>query len=484
MQVTHMLLPAFAGVFLLGCSPDSFPEPLEEDSPGQIEGQFFGGGGGEGLPQPGEIYKNLYGNIEMLSLRVQGESLSNCRELATVYGNGVVLRFDVVPLGVSLIDEFVVCDWEVRWQPIFEGKKPDEIARLVMGPAYDSPSFIVPPVVNTYITGAGSQSSPPWALDRVDDPLNVFYDQLYSWNNDGTGVTVYLIETGLRSLAEFGNRIVGREHFLPPGLADGFAGHDCPLLIGGLTDAHGLGHGTAAASVIAGSLHGVAKNAQIYSLQALNCRTLLGHMGAYFSALDRTLILYIQNGGPSIAYTTVIGVPANQALTYRLQALLNAGLQVVSPAGHYSTIFNPSQTINVCTNSMVSNVPGALIVGATTRNGDQQTLYSNWGPCVDLFAPGGQSLDANGNPLPLSELVRLAGLNPAFGNITFGAGSSFAAPAVAGCAARFLQNNPTAPPSAVHSAIVNAVIPNAVQLRPDVLNTGTTGNLLNCPTTW
>ncbi|MGR8931895.1 MAG: S8 family serine peptidase [Gammaproteobacteria bacterium] len=89
-----------------------------------------------------------------------------------------------------------------------------------------------------------------------------------------------------------------------------------------------------------------------------------------------------------------------------------------------------------------ARVSAAITVGATTSF-DHRAYYSNYGKCVDLFAPGSAITSAWNTS------------STAFNTIS---GTSMATPHVAGVAALYLEANPSSSPSDTENAIVSATV--------------------------
>jgi hypothetical protein len=133
-----------------------------------------------------------------------------------------------------------------------------------------------------------------------------------------------------------------------------------------------------------------------------------------------------------------IGAPESTALENAVDRAFADGITVVAAAGN--------SNVDACTTSPAGNKVSALTVGATTTS-DVRASYSNFGDCLDLFAPG-------------SSIVS-AGISSATATATM-SGTSMAAPHVAGAAARYLSSVPAAQPAAVMSAIISDATPNVV----------------------
>ena len=204
----------------------------------------------------------------------------------------------------------------------------------------------------------GTQLSPAsWGLDRIDQhalPL----DQSYGYAADGSGVNAYIFDTGIRAThVDFGGRASGAY----TAIFDGNGTNDCN------------GHGTHVAGTVGGTSSGVAKNVRIYAVRVMDC----GGSGSY-SGIIAGVDWVATNGIKPMVGNMSIGGPLSSALTTAIQNAVKAGLTIAVAAGNSST--------DACTQSP-ANVPEAITVGASMPD-DSQASFSNFGRCVDLYAPG------------------------------------------------------------------------------------------------
>jgi subtilisin family serine protease len=264
------------------------------------------------------------------------------------------------------------------------------------------------------VSVAGTQTNPlNWGLDRIDE-IDRQLDSSYSYSDFGTGVDVFIIDTGVNtSHPEFGGRASG----LFTAINDGYGTNDCPT----------SGHGTHVAGIVAGSTYGVAKLARIHSVRVIGCNG--GSISDAIAGVDRVTQYYTAVRKPSVANMSMRAY-ANQdtqALEDAVSRSIAAGITYVVGAG------NDGQ--DAC-GFTPARVPAAITVGATNSwdiRWASSSGTSNYGPCLDLFAPG-------------QDIVSI--------DLTARSGTSYAAPFVTGAAALYLEDKPGATPAQVATALV------------------------------
>ncbi|MFI6227999.1 S8 family peptidase [Micromonospora echinospora] len=261
----------------------------------------------------------------------------------------------------------------------------------------------------TVQTTTTQSPTPSWGLDRIDQhplPLN----NSYSYTSTGSGVVAYIIDTGIRTThTDFGGRAV----------------HGYDAVDGALPADDCNGHGTHVAGTVGGTSYGVAKNVRLVAVRVLNCAG-SGTLAGVISGINWVTSNHVS--GPAVANMS-LGSALNTSVNAAVTNSIADGVTYVVAAGNSNA--------DAC-NFSPASTPNAITVGATDSN-DIRASYSNWGNCVDIYAPGTGITSAWITSTTATNTI---------------SGTSMASPHVAGAAARVLQVNPAWTPIQVRNYLV------------------------------
>jgi hypothetical protein len=259
------------------------------------------------------------------------------------------------------------------------------------------------------MTADATQSGATWGIDRIDQralPLS----GSYTYNVTGSGVNAYIVDTGIRTThTEFGGRASGAY----TAVTDGNGTNDCN------------GHGTHVAGTVGSATYGVAKGVRLYAVRVLDCNG-SGTTSGVIAGVDWVTQNHVN---PAVANMS-LGGGVSTTLDSSVASAISAGVTFAVAAGN--------SNVDACTSSP-SRVASAITVGATT-NTDARASYSNFGTCLDLFAPG-------------SNITSTWNTSDSATNTI--SGTSMATPHVTGAAALYLGANPASTPQQVRDALVN-----------------------------
>ena len=271
------------------------------------------------------------------------------------------------------------------------------------------------------VWASANQVPAPWGLDRIDQRSRPL-DRAYGYTETGAGVTVYVVDTGVRTThREFGGRVGAGVRFFhegddvdEPGSSDSDTS-DC------------FGHGTHVAGIIGGSTYGVAKGVTVVPVRVLDCGG-GGWNSDVIAGLD--WVVAQPTATPTVVNMSLSG-PQSGVVDTAVARTVQAGIPVVVAAGNLdrdACDFSPARA------------PAAITVAASDT-GDRRAYFSNDGPCVDLFAPG-------------------VGITSAWRSSDTAThtddGTSMAAPFVSGIAARMLEKDPDLAPKQVSDQLAAA----------------------------
>jgi subtilisin family serine protease len=262
-------------------------------------------------------------------------------------------------------------------------------------------------------------------------------------------VNVYVLDSGIRRThVEFAP--AGRAEYIPNGSNGDFVGDRQGKLYGAYDCG---GHGTQVAGVIGGATYGVAKQAKLWAGRVTTCG------GGGRASMGIAAIDWITANGVRPAVVNMSLAYGNvQSVRDAVEGSVAAGVSYAVAAGNGDAYHVP---VNACSESP-AGAPGAVTVGATDRN-DAEGYFSNYGPCVDVLAPGVDVTTANtGSDTNLVTTV----------------GTSVASPFAAGVIALYLQGNPTASPATVRAALAASATPGRVALHAHSTAGGTPNLLL------
>lgn len=279
-----------------------------------------------------------------------------------------------------------------------------------------------------------TQSGATWGLDRIDQrklPLS----GTFTYNNTGAGVTAYVIDSGVRiSHTEFGGRATSGWDFVNND-ADA---SDCN------------GHGTHVAGTIGGATYGVAKGVSLVAVRVLDCGG-SAPWSVIIAGIDFVTADH-QAGEPAVANMS-LGGGANLAVDQAVRNSIADGVSYAVAAGNSNAsacLFSPAR------------VGQAMTSGASTST-DAKASFSNWGSCMDWFAPGQDITSAWSSGDSATNTI---------------SGTSMASPHTAGVAALYLQSSPSASPATVHKALGSDATRKVISGLHRLLNPGTPNRLL------
>jgi len=263
-----------------------------------------------------------------------------------------------------------------------------------------------------------TQIGATWGIDRTDQralPLS----GTYTYTVTGAGVSAYVIDTGIRKThTEFGGRAV----------------HGFDAVTMGLSSDDCNGHGTHVSGTIGGATYGIAKGVRLVAVRVLNCAG-IGLNSGVIAGVDWVTGDHVA-GAPAVANMS-LGGGQSAALDQAVRNSIADGVVYSVAAGN--------DNADACGGSP-ADVAEAITVGATD-SADARASFSDFGSCVDWFAPG-------------VNITSAWWLTDTSTNTI--SGTSMATPHVTGVAALYLQGNPTATAQQVRDALFNLTTKNIV----------------------
>ena len=278
-----------------------------------------------------------------------------------------------------------------------------------------------------------------WALDRIDQNSTEL-DGKYKYQSTGKGVTAYIIDGDMQPHKEFSERFVDVVDFYGEGL------DECQ------------NHGTAMASLVGGKDFGVAKKVSLVSVKVAGCQ------------LDQDTGTYGMIGSPEQMVEGIRWVMENAVRP----AVVNISFSEFNPLSRSGEPFSGDTTVYDALTELVDSgivavvaagnkgadacdrsqprVEGAITVGSVDEN-DSRSEFSNFGPCVDIFAPG--------------EDVRVASnvTRDGMSGWVSSNGTSISSALVTGQVAKILEENPGATVQEVKTILYNSSISGMVSNR-------------------
>jgi len=256
-----------------------------------------------------------------------------------------------------------------------------------------------------------TQSGATWGIDRIDQrtlPLS----GTFTYSQTASGVFAYIVDTGIRSThTEFSTRVLAGRNFV----SGKNTTEDCN------------GHGTHVAGTVGGTKYGVAKGVRLIPVRVLGCNG---------SGTNSGVIAGVDYVAKDVGRRPAV---ANMSLGGGISTALDAAVSNAIAAGVTFVVAAGNSNADACLSSP-ARVPSAITVGATS-DVDARASFSNWGNCLDIFAPGVNITSAWSSG------------NTAVSTIS---GTSMAAPHVAGVAALILSASPNASPSTIATTIANS----------------------------
>ncbi|MEV6692947.1 S8 family peptidase [Micromonospora sp. NPDC051196] len=265
----------------------------------------------------------------------------------------------------------------------------------------------------------GTQVYPPsWGLDRIDQ-RHLPLDNKYTYPDATNRVRAYVLDTGIRTThVDFGGRAVWGVNTTGDGINT-----DCN------------GHGTHVAGTLGGRQFGVAKSVSLVAVKVLGCSG-VGTIAGIIAGVEWVTAHHVTKG-TAVANMSLGGPGSHMTLENAIRTSILKGVLYTISSGNNNS--------DACEHTP-ARVLEAITVNASTI-GDSRALFSNWGRCTDIFAPGQE--------------IRSA-WHTSDNSSSIASGTSMAAPHVAGAAALILGNSPGLTPQQVGNVILGNATQNKI----------------------
>lgn len=346
-----------------------------------------GGGGTGGIARVAEPIASHY----VVSLRVRAASVATTAlDLSRAYGGRIGYVYGAALNGFSV---------EMRERAALALSRDPRVALVEE---------------DGVVRAVTTQTNPTWGLDRIDQrdrPLS----GTYSYSANGSGVKAYIIDTGIRfSHAQFGGRATSGYDFV----SNDADASDCN------------GHGTHVAGTVGGTTYGVAKAVSLVGVRVLDC-TGTGSTSGVIAGVN--WVTNNHQAGQNAVANMSLGGGASSSLDTAVRNSIADGVTYGVAAGNGNIL---GMAEDACGTSP-ARVAEALTVGATD-SADKKASWSNYGTCLDIFAPGVGVTSAWYTSDTATNTI---------------SGTSMATPHVVGVAAMYLSANSGKTPAQVASAL-------------------------------